>query len=46
MRVQSKEPEPQRVDVSYETKLRRRVEDRIRKDREALHLVAKVLNID
>lgn len=31
--------------MEYEKKLRRRVEDRIRKDREALYLVARVLNI-
>lgn len=30
---------------SYDKKLRRRVEDRIRKDKEALYLVARVLNI-
>ena len=32
--------------VDYEKKLRRRVEDRLRKDREALLLVARVLNIE
>ncbi len=29
-----------------EKKLRRRIEDRLRKDREALHLVAKILNYE
>jgi hypothetical protein len=29
----------------YDKKLRRRIEDRIRKDKEALYLVARVLNI-
>ena len=32
--------------LDYEKKLRRRVEDRLRKDREALLLVARVLNIE
>ncbi len=47
------DPEPEGVlkaeaDVQlteYEKKLRRKVEDRIRKDRDALYLVARVLNI-
>jgi hypothetical protein len=34
-----------RAHEEYEKKLRRRIEDRIRKDKEALHLVARVLNI-
>jgi len=33
------------LDPDYEKKLRRRVEDRLRKDRDALFLVARVLNI-
>jgi hypothetical protein len=32
-------------DQPYHKKLRRRIEDRIRKDKEALYLVARVLNI-
>ncbi len=38
--------EAQSPDPDYEKRLRRRVEDRIRKDREALFLVARVLNIE
>jgi hypothetical protein len=43
-------PFPQRLDGvqqrDREKKLRRRVEDRLRKDRQALFLVAKVLDIE
>jgi hypothetical protein len=37
--------EPHQSYNDSEKKLRRRVEDRIRKDKEALYLVARVLNI-
>ncbi len=40
------EPEGDVHLIEKERKLRRRVEDRIRKDREALYLVARVLNIE
>jgi hypothetical protein len=39
------EPASSTLRLEYEKKLRRRIEDRLRKDREALLLVARVLNI-
>jgi hypothetical protein len=36
---------PPQAHEDYEKKLRRRVEDRIRKDKEALYSAARVLNI-
>jgi hypothetical protein len=41
LRMETKKPE-----TDNEKKLRRRVEDRLRKDRDALILVARVLNME
>jgi len=46
LRIAGMKPVSESPTEDYDKKLRRRVEDRIRKDKGALYLVARVLNIE